>query len=162
MNTLLALPYKKRPISSSSSFKTAWTEQKEYLRKVSGRGGLYQENKERRRSESFPWPESPTGVVTLPTSTPTPIQASNSVSLLPSTTQISNNNPNLSSSQSTLLEELRDKLKDANLRIAELSSQVDDLNLQRCDKDAHIRSLTRKNQDLQRRLSSYEGYIYNS
>ena len=62
INSLLALPYKKRPIVSSTGFKTVWSEQKEYLRKVTGKGGKgsYQENKERRRSENFPWPESPT------------------------------------------------------------------------------------------------------
>ena len=171
VNTLLALPYKKRPVSSSSSFKAAWTEQKEYLRKVSGRGGLYQENKERRRSESFPWPDSPSDLAT-----PTPTQASSSAPLLPSTThqRSTNNNPSVSSSLSTCigarrapinteedymlkLGDLGDKLKEANTRIAELSSKVDDLNLQKCDYEAQIRSLTRKNQDLQRLLSSYEG-----
>ena len=55
------------------------------------------------------------------------------------------------------LGDLGDKLKEANTRIAELSSKVDDLNLQKCDNEAQIRSLTRKNQDLQRLLSSYEG-----
>ena len=55
------------------------------------------------------------------------------------------------------LGDLGDKLKEANTRIAELSSKVDDLNLQKCDYEAQIRSLTRKNQDLQRLLSSYEG-----
>ena len=58
INTLLALPYKKRPVGSSQAFRGVWSAKKEYVRGVSGKGGEYQVNKSRRRSETFPWPES--------------------------------------------------------------------------------------------------------
>lgn len=50
--------FKKYPIESSKEFKTEWSAKKEYVRRVTGHGGSYQANKEKRRSESFPWPSS--------------------------------------------------------------------------------------------------------
>ena len=59
INSILALPFEKRPVTSSKDFRTVWSAKKEYVRKVTGQGGSYQANKEKRRSESFPWPGSP-------------------------------------------------------------------------------------------------------
>ena len=59
INSVLALPFEKRPVTSSKDFRTVWSAKKEYVRKVTGHGGSYQANKEKRRSESFPWPGSP-------------------------------------------------------------------------------------------------------
>ena len=52
------------------------------------------------------------------------------------------------------LDVLRRKLVAANVKIEELEVKVDDLHLQGCDKDAQIRSLRKKNQDLQRLVIS--------
>ena len=57
------------------------------------------------------------------------------------------------------MEGLRDELKAANLKIAELTAKVDDLHLMGCDKDAKIRSLNKKYLDLQRRLADLEGWL---
>ena len=51
---------------------------------------------------------------------------------------------------------MRDQLRQANTRIAELSSEVDDLKLEGKDMEAKLRSLTKKNIDLSRRISEYE------
>ena len=52
------------------------------------------------------------------------------------------------------LDQMRDHLKEANLRISDLLSKVDDLNLEGKDKDAKIRSLIKRNRDLERQLLS--------
>ena len=54
------------------------------------------------------------------------------------------------------IQEMGDQLKQANTRIAELSSEVDDLKLEGKDMEANIRSLIKRNIDLERRLSEYE------
>ena len=61
IKSILALPFyfEKRSVTSSKDFRTVWSAKKEYVRKVTGQGGSYQANKEKRRSESFPWPGSP-------------------------------------------------------------------------------------------------------
>ena len=56
INSQLALPYQKPPVNSSTDFKVEWMNKKEYVRKASSKDGMYYENKERRRSEPFPWP----------------------------------------------------------------------------------------------------------
>ena len=58
INSLLALPYKKEPVQSSKEFLGQWTDMKEYIRKVGGRGASYQVNKAQRLSEEFSWPET--------------------------------------------------------------------------------------------------------
>lgn len=58
INNLIALPFKKRKVGSSQDFRGVWSAKKDYVRSVSGKGGAYQENKSRRRSETFPWPET--------------------------------------------------------------------------------------------------------
>ena len=175
INNQLALPYKKRPVETSSTFKTVWSGQKEYLRKVGGKGGLYKENKEKRKSESFPWPDSPDmpGNPTMIISSTAPSQSNNrsetaGISVSPSsstymtpstqsnlTMSTTSNNPSMKTpalEQHFLvkLDVLRRKLVAANVKIKELEAKVDDLHLQGCDKDAQIRSLRKKNQDLQR------------
>ena len=57
------------------------------------------------------------------------------------------------------MEGLRDELKAANLKIAELTTKVDDLHLMGCDKDAKIRSLNKKYLDLRRRLADLKGLL---
>ena len=59
INHLLALPFKKQAVQSREKFCGIWTSKKEYVRSVSGGGGAYQVNKEKRRSEEFEWPKSP-------------------------------------------------------------------------------------------------------
>ena len=54
------------------------------------------------------------------------------------------------------LDEMRDRLKDANTKIAALSTEVDNLKLEGMDKDARIRSLMKRNQDLERRLGQQD------
>ena len=54
------------------------------------------------------------------------------------------------------LDEMRDRLKDANTKIAALSTEVDNLKLGGKDKDARIRSLLKRNQDLERRLGQQD------
>ena len=51
------------------------------------------------------------------------------------------------------LDVLRRKLAAANGKIEELTAKVDDLHLEGCDKDAQIRSLRKRNQDLQRQIA---------
>ena len=174
INNQLALPYKKRPVKTSSTFKTVWSGQKEYLRKVGGKGGLYKENKEKRKSESFPWPDSPdisenptmtiSSTATslsntrsdragLPVSTSSAYMKPSTQSDLTLSTTSDNpsmNTPPLEQHFLVKLDVLRRKLVAANVKIEELEVKVDDLHLQGCDKDAQIRSLRKKNQDLQR------------
>ena len=178
INNQLALPYKKRPVETSSTFKTVWSGQKEYLRKVGGKGGLYKENKEKRKSESFPWPDSPNmsgNPTMIISSTATSlsntsftrsesagisVSSSSSTSMTPSTQSdltmsTTSNNPSMKTpplEQHFLvkLDVLKRRLVAANVKIEELEAKVDDLHLQGCDKDAQIRSLRKKNQDLQR------------
>ena len=45
-------------MESSSEFKAEWSAKKEYVRKASSKYGSYAENKEKRRSEEFSWPQS--------------------------------------------------------------------------------------------------------
>ena len=56
INAHLALPFKKRPVESSAEFKEIWRDKKSYVAHVSGAGGVYQQRKEQRKSEEFPWP----------------------------------------------------------------------------------------------------------
>ena len=58
INQLLALPFKKRPVTSREQFLGIWNSSKMYVRTVSGKHGDYQANKALRRSEEFQWPIS--------------------------------------------------------------------------------------------------------
>ena len=61
INFKLAIPFEKRQVKESSKFKEEYLEVKSQMRKVSGGLGKekYHEEKERRRSLPFPWPQSP-------------------------------------------------------------------------------------------------------
>ena len=61
INFKLAIPFEKRQVKESSKFKEEYLEVKSQLRKVSGGLGKekYHEEKERRKSLPFPWPQSP-------------------------------------------------------------------------------------------------------
>ena len=45
--------------ASDDDEEPAWSNKKEYVRKVTGHGGTYQANKAKRMSDSIPWPRSP-------------------------------------------------------------------------------------------------------
>lgn len=182
INNQLALPYKKRPVDTSSAFKAVWSTQKEYLRKVGGKGGLYKENKEKRKSESFPWPDSP-AISRDPVKIITSMATTTSTSGMANITSIGSDiagmpgsstsmtsskrsgmamtptpdNPSIRISPSeqhflVKLDVLRRKLLAANMKNEELAAKVDDLHLEGCDKDAQIRSLRKRIQDLQRQI----------
>lgn len=176
INNQLALPYKKRPVDTSSTFKAVWSGQKEYLRKVGGKGGLYRENKEKRKSESFPWPDSPATSGDPNMANPSHILSSTTCSKTDIAGMCESSNHMTSSTMSDLtkynitdksskrtpppeqhflvkLDVLRRKLAAANGKIEELTAKVDDLHLEGCDKDAQIRSLRKRNQDLQRQIA---------
>ena len=57
----LGLPFKKRTVENSEQFRGIWSEKKEYVGRVGGKGASYQTNKAQRRSEEWPWPDSPGG-----------------------------------------------------------------------------------------------------
>ena len=61
INNRLALPFKKRFVSSREEFLGVWSEKKDFVARVGGKGSSYQVNKAQRRSEDFPWPPSPQG-----------------------------------------------------------------------------------------------------
>ena len=171
INNQLALPYKKRPVETSSTFKTVLSGQKVYLRKVGGKGGLYKENKEKRKSDSPDISGNPTMTISsaatslsntsltrsdragLPVSTSSVYMKPSTLSDLTLSTTSNNpsmNTPPLEQHFLVKLDVLRRKLVAANVKIEELEVKVDDLHLQGCDKDAQIRSLRKKTQDLQR------------
>ena len=59
INKMIALPFKKRPVSSREQFCGLWSEKKAFVARVGGKGASYKENKAQRRSEEWPWPVSP-------------------------------------------------------------------------------------------------------
>ena len=60
INSKLALPFKKRPLKSSTVFKEQYAEVKNEMRTISGKlgKGAYEKEKERRHSLPFPWPRT--------------------------------------------------------------------------------------------------------
>ena len=60
INTKLAIPFKKQPVVSRTKFKEEYSDIKSDLRKVSGGLGkeAYHTEKERRKSQPFPWPKA--------------------------------------------------------------------------------------------------------
>ena len=61
INSLISMPFKKRPVKSREQFLGIWTEKKAYVARVGGKGASYQENKALRRSEEWPWPDASPG-----------------------------------------------------------------------------------------------------
>ena len=53
------MPFKKRPVGTREPFCGIWSDKKNYVARVGGKGESYQANKAARRSEEFPWPRSP-------------------------------------------------------------------------------------------------------
>ena len=60
INSQLAVPYKKDPVSNREEFLGTWHDSKQYVRKASGSSGTYLANKKERLSEEFRWPSSTT------------------------------------------------------------------------------------------------------
>ena len=60
INSKLAIPFKKQPAVSRTKFKEEYSDIKSDLRKVSGGLGkeAYHTEKERRKSQPFPWPKA--------------------------------------------------------------------------------------------------------
>ena len=60
INSKLAIPFKKQPVVSRTKFKEEYSDIKSDLRKVSGGLGkeAYHTEKERRKSQPFPWPKA--------------------------------------------------------------------------------------------------------
>ena len=58
INNLVALPFKKRPVTNREQFRGIWSEKKAYVGRVGGKGASFQENKAERRSMEWPWPVS--------------------------------------------------------------------------------------------------------
>lgn len=54
------MPFKKKPVESSSEFRVIWTDSKAYgyVNNMSGKGGAYKKRKNLRRSVKFRWPIS--------------------------------------------------------------------------------------------------------
>ena len=61
INSLISMPFKKRPVKSREQFLGIWTEKKAYVARVGGKGASYQVNKALRRSEEWPWPDASPG-----------------------------------------------------------------------------------------------------
>lgn len=67
INSQLALPFNKNPVKDSKKFKEEYAQVKNDIGKIDGKKGKcsYEEEKERRKSVPFKWPESspePTGI----------------------------------------------------------------------------------------------------
>ena len=174
INSLLAIPFKKEPVDSSKEFKTEWSAKKEYVRRVTGHGGSYQANKERRRSESFPWHNlgrtfdfllrlssifSKASLVLYYWNI-NAIGSSVTGSSTESSSMMSSNPSCIAANTDKVTEEhflsqmddLENKLKDANSRIAELSSEVYDLKIDGKHKNDRIKSLLKANLTLRRQI----------
>ena len=133
----LALPFKKRLVANSKQFRGIWAQKKEYVGRVGGKGASYHANKYQRRSEEWPWPESPSQAQGRGSSPSEEISA-----------------PKRSAPPERhfleKMEELRTNLKEANTEITCLVSQVDLLQNELRDKQLELRRCSRQIVELER------------
>ena len=162
INSRLAVPFKKVPVESSTEFKDIWADKKEYVRLVSGvgQGGTYQERKEQRRSETFPWP----GIPPVPEQEEGPDRVSMTASgrmsgsdqFMDYETSVANRAPHSDQLYLVKIEELKDALKLANSENWRLSSKIKELNEKLNEKQCNVQSLVKTVADLKRRVSELE------
>ena len=146
INSLLALPYNKPLVRSREEFTTEWLCKKDYVRKASGKGGAYHENKEKRRSEVFPWPGGDIPIAEVSSDEEDAGQQSSFGDCPPS-----------EESLGVRIEKLEMQLKDANSYITELGGVIDDLEVKIGQRNYEIENLRNINSNLQERLRHYEG-----
>ena len=143
------------------------------MRRVTGHGGSYQANKERKRSESFPWPSlgrtfdfllrlssifskaslvlyywniNVIGSSVTGSSTESSAMMSNPSGIAANKDKVAEEH------FLSQIDDLGNKLKDANSRIAELSSEVYDLKIDGKQLNDRIKSLLKANLTLSRQI----------
>ena len=137
INSQLALPYNKKPVKNSIKFKEEYVQVRSDFGKIDGKKGkaAYLEEKERRTSLPFNWPESSPE---LPSTPPNP---------LPSVT--------VPESEEKILH-LESKVKLLASELFARDEKIADLKASLKGKDAVIASLAKRKADVERKLQTIE------
>ena len=151
INTKLAIPYKKPPVVDSSLFKHEYSELKESLGRISGKGGkaAYQAEKKRQTSASFSWPD---------TSSPARVVAGSGGGDCASELAIpAPAAPCSAASYEAEIDKLTVSIKALSNEVVKRDEKIDTLEQKLEEKENAIKSYAKVNIDLKRQLQEVRG-----